>query len=65
MGLGIFLGYVIYDTQIIIEKASMGSKDVAWDALELFIDFFAIFVRILLILLKNKGKSDSKKKNKD
>ncbi len=57
-----FLMYVVYDTQMMIEKAVLGSKDVAWDAMELFIDFVAIFVRICVILLKNKEKK-SKKKN--
>ena len=55
-GLVMFSGYVIFDTQIIIERASQGVSDPIGDALTLFIDLFAMFVRILIILSKNKKK---------
>jgi len=57
-GLLVFCGFVCFDTQLIIERASQGHKDVIWDSLELFIDFARIFVRLLIILSKDK---DSKK----
>jgi len=57
-GLLVFCGFVCFDTQLIIEKASQGHKDVIWDSLELFIDFARIFVRLLIILSRDK---DSKK----
>lgn len=60
-GLVMFMTYVIYDTQVIIEKASFGNVDYINHALELFIDFVAIFVRILIILSDKK----EKKKNSD
>lgn len=55
-GLLIFSAFIIYDTQIIIEKASNGCRDFAGHALTLFLDFFQVFVRILLILLR-KGRN--------
>merc|ERR1711934_144495 len=61
LGLMVFCGYVIFDTQLIVEKASLGSTDYVGDALVLFLDFIAIFVRILIILAKNK--ESNKKKN--
>jgi FtsH-binding integral membrane protein len=57
-GLLVFCAYVMFDTQLIIEKASSGYYDVVWDALELFLDFVAIFIRLVIILLKNKKKEN-------
>ena len=61
LGLAIFMGYVMFDTQMMIEKANRGQKDYVLDAINLFIDLVQIFVRILIILLKE----SSKKKSKD
>ena len=53
-GLIIFSGYVIYDTQVIIERAAQGSRDFAGHALTLFIDLIQIFIRVVLILMRNR-----------
>ena len=47
--LGLFLCclFIIYDTQIIIERAENGDKDVPTHAMTLFIDLFDLFVKIL------------------
>jgi len=62
LGLFMFCGYILFDTQMIIEKASSGDSDYVWHSVELFIDFIAIFVRIVIILLEF---SDSNKKKKE
>lgn len=56
-GLLVFLGYIIFDTQMIIEKADHGDYDYLKHSLDLFIDFVAVFVRLVVIMAKN---SDSK-----
>lgn len=57
--------YIIYDTQMIIERAERGDKDVVGHALLLFIDLFDLFIKILRILIKlneDKKKDERNKK---
>ena len=56
--------YVIYDTQIMIEKAERGDRDVVKHSLELFIDLFDMFIRIVEILMKLQEDDKDKKKKK-
>ncbi|XWS49161.1 hypothetical protein CRYUN_Cryun13aG0140000 [Craigia yunnanensis] len=65
-GLLVFVGYMVVDTQDIIEKAHLGDRDYVKHTLNLFTDFVAVFVRILIIMLKNSAeKSEKKKKRSD
>jgi FtsH-binding integral membrane protein len=59
LGLMIFCGFVVFDTQLIVEKRFMGDKDFVAHSLELFLDFINIFVRLLIILSKNKKEKKS------
>ena len=56
--------YIIFDTQLIVEKAERGEKDVAAHAMVLFIDLFELFIRILIILLKMSEDKEERKKKK-
>ncbi|KAI8434929.1 hypothetical protein MSG28_003402 [Choristoneura fumiferana] len=61
LGLVLMCGFVLFDTQLIIEKRRMGNKDFVQHALELFIDFIGVFRR-LLIILTQKEEQDRRRK---
>ncbi|CAD6340642.1 unnamed protein product [Miscanthus lutarioriparius] len=66
-GLLVFLGYMVFDTQEIIERAHGGDMDYIKHALTLFTDFVAVLVRILVIMMKNaqeKSKDEKKRKKR-
>ncbi|XP_073052147.1 bax inhibitor 1-like [Primulina eburnea] len=63
-GLLVFVGYIVVDTQDIIEKAHFGDLDYVKHTLTLFTDFVAVFVRILIIMLKNASEKEEKKKKR-
>ncbi|KAF5269680.1 hypothetical protein FQA39_LY08603 [Lamprigera yunnana] len=50
LGLLIMCGFVLYDTQLIIQKRRNGSKDFVTHSLDLFVDLIGIFRRLLIIL---------------
>lgn len=47
------MGYIVFDTQDIVEKAHLGDLDYVKHALTLFTDFVAIFVRMLIIMVSS------------
>jgi FtsH-binding integral membrane protein len=63
-GLLIFCGYVMYDTQVIVERAVRGEKDYVKHALDLFVDFVAIFVRLMVILAQNEQKREKRERER-
>ena len=56
--------YIIYDTQIIIERAERGDKDVVSHTMLLFVDLFELFIRILQILMELKKNEEKKEQRK-
>lgn len=65
---GLFVAclYIIYDTQIIVERAERGDKDVPAHTMMLFVDLFELFIRILQILIElNKDKESDRRKRKN
>uniref|UniRef100_A0A8C6Q4M5 Transmembrane BAX inhibitor motif-containing protein 6 n=1 Tax=Nothobranchius furzeri TaxID=105023 RepID=A0A8C6Q4M5_NOTFU len=53
LGLLIMCGFVLFDTQLIIEKAENGDKDYVWHCVDLFLDFITIFRKLMIILAMN------------
>jgi FtsH-binding integral membrane protein len=48
----VFCGFVVWDTQVIMERRRRGDGDFIGHSLDLFIDFVQIFRKILIILMK-------------
>jgi FtsH-binding integral membrane protein len=66
LGLALMCGFVLYDTQLIIEKRRQGDKDFISHSIDLFVDLLGIFRRIVIILIqKEQTQQQSKKKRKD
>ncbi|XP_061684192.1 probable Bax inhibitor 1 [Syngnathoides biaculeatus] len=62
LGLLLMCGFVLFDTQLIIEKAENGDKDYVWHCVDLFLDFITIFRKLMVILALNDR--DKKKEKK-
>ena len=52
IGLAVFCGFIMFDTQMIISKARNGDKDFIAHALDLFIDFVQVFRKVLILLMQ-------------
>lgn len=56
--------YIIYDTQVIIERTENGDKDVPTHTMLLFVDLFVLFIRILKILMELQKKEDNNERRR-
>ncbi|CAG5119183.1 unnamed protein product [Candidula unifasciata] len=52
----LFAFFVLYDTQLAVEKRTQGKMDFVWHCVTLFLDGFHIF-KLILILLANRKPS--------
>lgn len=62
VGLAVMSGFVLFDTQMIMEKHRMGSNDCIAHSLDLFYDVISIFRRLLIILTQKEQNNERKKK---
>lgn len=61
-GTAIFAAFILFDTQLIVEKHMRGDNDYIWHSVELFIDFINLFRRLIIILgLNEKNKKNNKR----
>ena len=65
VGLALMCGFIVYDTQKIIEEFSIGKKDYVMHAFDLLIDFIGIFRRLLVIFYNSKEEEKKKEKLKN
>ncbi|RCH92764.1 hypothetical protein CU097_006703 [Rhizopus azygosporus] len=63
-GLLAFAGFVMYDTQMIIDRANAGIMDIPGHAIELFMDLYALFVRFANIFLKKEMERENDKRRR-
>ena len=66
MMFGLFIAclYIIYDTQVIVERAERGDMDVPTHTMLLFIDLFELFIRILKILMELSKEKDNDRRRR-
>jgi FtsH-binding integral membrane protein len=62
-GFAVMCGFVLYDTQLIIEKRRLGDKDFIWHSVDLFIDFINVFRHLMVILAQKESNQNKKRKN--
>lgn len=61
LGLILFCFFVLYDTQLIIEKRKRGERDYIRHSVDLFLDFISIFRRLLIILTQKESNRREKR----
>mmetsp|Transcript_2856 Transcript_2856/g.8357 ORF Transcript_2856/g.8357 Transcript_2856/m.8357 type:complete len:248 (-) Transcript_2856:234-977(-) len=64
-GLLVFAGYVIFDTQVIVEEAFAGNMDHIRHAMMVFVDFVAIAVRLLVILMQKEESKEKRRRRRE
>lgn len=60
IGFLVMCGFVVYDTQVILEKRRNGEKDYIWHSICLFIDLIQIFRHLLVFLLDRENNNRKK-----
>merc|ERR1712095_148297 len=61
-GLLVFCGFIMWDTQMIIEKRRRGDRDFIAHSLDLFIDFMQVFRKIMILLMQKENGDKNKKR---
>ncbi|XP_055306732.1 bax inhibitor 1 [Sitodiplosis mosellana] len=64
VGLVVMAGFVLFDTQMIMEKRRAGSTDCIRHSMDLFFDLISMFRRLLIILTQKEEREQRRRKNK-
>lgn len=64
LGLMVFSGFLLADTQLIVHKAMLGSNDHVGHALQLFTDVVGIFIRLMIIIARNREREQDRRRRK-
>ncbi|XP_031635259.1 bax inhibitor 1 [Contarinia nasturtii] len=64
IGLIVMAGFVLFDTQMIMEKRRAGSTDCIRHSMDLFFDLVSMFRRLLIILTQKEEREQRRRKNK-
>ncbi|XP_076368423.1 putative Bax inhibitor 1 isoform X2 [Tachypleus tridentatus] len=65
IGLIVICGFILYDTQMIIEKKRSGENDFIWHSVDLFLDFIGLFRKLLVILTQKDISRKTRQKDND
>lgn len=61
IGLFLMCGFILYDTQVIVEKRRNGDRDFVTHTVDLFIDLVGVFRRLVIILSQREDQKRNKR----
>ncbi|KAL8427307.1 hypothetical protein Efla_005283 [Eimeria flavescens] len=62
-GLLMYLGFVLYDTQLAVAQFDLGNRDYLLHALQFYVNFISIFMRLVAILSERQQESNRRKRD--
>lgn len=57
------LRFVVYDTQLAVAQFDMGSRDYLLHALQFYVNFLSIFMRLVAILSERQEENNRRKRD--
>ncbi|CDJ31219.1 uncharacterized protein EMH_0064990 [Eimeria mitis] len=63
-GLFMYLGFVVYDTQLAVAQYDMGDRDYLLHALHFYVNFISIFLRLVAILSEKQEENNRRKRDR-
>lgn len=62
-GLFMYLGFVVYDTQLAVVQFDLGNRDYLLHALQFYVNFISIFMRLVAILSERQEENNRRKRD--